>query len=1690
MYFIVNIKFNMSVESVPCELRGKLDPQLEMGYHLGTYVLSKANFKEKLSDYVRAMMNKATVSVAKGTSDQVVTTFMSSLSAHLSSEEGKQDLQNVCASMADAITDQCKASLVVTTTCSERARRLGRTLVMGLTYWQALGDTTALAVMCGFLLGDVLDQPVYKTALCIKLFTLCFGCTTNQQPQGLSVQAAEDTLSQFTEALTAVWQVIALALGVTLVAPKSIKTLAVSLMGGVNGVAKSTNNVLKFFSLVCKGVYRIYAWIADHVFGVKPLHRMLYQDDGIMQAWVGESCTLLDPANEPFVIDNKAWHGRLVSAYLVGKFFIKEVSRAGVKDQPPTLLSTQKRLHDLYVKSLNLGIASSYRPEPVCIWFAGPPGVGKSFKKDEIIKTLLKACGVATTGNDCFTINFSQKHWTGAENKAVVYYDDFGTVDSPEFLGEGIGQFMQLISDSRFAPPQASLEDKGKPVAPALVYCNANETNPVYLGVRDHVAFFRRRHFCVELVLSDEFKRRFGMSANLETEGAMTWLSTMAKEGDTMPHARYRFYDPVSGKSKGSLCTYEQMLEKLVVDVVARYDVSKCKYRTKLDDMTSLSDIPEETPLQEVLDEIQSRVEQLVNPGKGFKDIFKSMYAATTDVMSGASTVARGWLTDLTGLGTQAEDDEDPPLWQTCELPGVSSCACSTQIHEIVEWTDKGFTFCGEPYDVTACEAGSCCALRTDLYKGRLHRLRMYDTRRGRIYDALLKALYEEKPKYGYELKEALDRKALTMDLTRIRARVPEKKWSTTVVISARLLGAVAVLFALRKICKYFFSSTSSEKETGTVLSNFIEPGPRQSLWSQLLSSGDNHTSRAAIKRVGIARKTFINAPQALVAVSDDDNDTLEAPVLGTQSPQFLPLLEKATGFLVMDGVDRASQKPIRNFLMRVFCLGGRTIIMPKHYAAKMKRCESYVLRFYDPRGTCVFDQVELTHLKELDDSELMTARVPSTIPIFKDMRRHIMRESESVRLTSKAVAYEKGMGVPPIPHPINIKIARDVLYQDDGVPYVLPCAISYQWQAPGRCMCPIFSTLTGDKIIGFHVVGGDKAAAGSGAPVGCAEPVCYETFADMDLGLTAMSIVETQGYDMLEVASPLLTLNSNLVELGVTQPKFAVKPADKTSIVPTLIHGYVPVQTGPAPLKPDDVGRAFSPLQTGVEKHGMPPKLFPAELLKRAQGYLRDQYMTACKPVRSGVGVLSEEEAVIGLPGIDGYQSMELSTSEGYPYTAHRPQGESNKRYLITISEDRTSVAFDPLLSRELAAKEEMRSRGIVPVTVFTDCLKDARISLDKIRVPGKTRIFSISPTDFTIQFRQYFLDILAAQKVNRLDLEHAVGINVHSIEWTMLARRLLEVGDNILCGDYSNFGPGLSTQAVEAVGEVWVDWYRHHEKGTCSAEELERRARVRTSMFEEMRLSVHLCGNILYQAPCGSPSGAPCTVNVNNDVNKLYIYMAWLTCFQDNPLMCNIVAFKKHCRLFVYGDDLVCGVSNEIKDRFNNEFLQKFLAEHGIRYTDETKSGTINKYVPFSQAGFLKGVWVPHPERSGVLCYGLAKKSLEDIANWCKKGTDMVECTKQAICDSLMLAYGWGEDYFNEHRDRLMAAWSELPESGPLSLYTYYEMDEMRFGWSNGESIDVDLESLIEKEKAWRARVSLENKICLDWPTIMGAL
>nr|QTJ62258.1 polyprotein [Bactrocera tryoni iflavirus 1] len=731
-------------------------------------------------------------------------------------------------------------------------------------------------------------------------------------------------------------------------------------------------------------------------------------------------------------------------------------------------------------------------------------------------------------------------------------------------------------------------------------------------------------------------------------------------------------------------------------------------------------------------------------------------------------------------------------------------------------------------------------------------------------------------------------------------------------------------------------------------------------------------------------------------------------------------------------------------------CLGirGWTFICIDHYIDKINSLPlntSIELRTND-----LVKRVHMSEIKfmKLKNSALIIGTLPRTFTQFKDISSKFINAQLVPHVQKSAQLYIANLPLNENKiNEYNITWHKNIvtLHSDTlDVPNIVDTRdlskathIDYYWsyQTSGKGICGsvlISDMNTSSPLMGIHIAGD----VGGGR--GYAEVVCRETIENVLQTINDPIVdieIEGQMFDEVQIelgkdpSKIISALEGDFNFIGTVPRKYAYNPPTRSKNIHSMCFNEITQSTYDQPhLSHKDERFEGSPMVNGCQHHTIPVLDFEDEVFDIAKLVTEEFILAKVRPQRQKIGKLTIEQSVCGIPGILNYDAMEFSTSEGFPFTTIRPKGIHDKRWLFDMTQDEQGYHLHGLESKLTAVmdyKHNLRKQGIVPMTIFTDCLKDLKLPKEKCH---KTRIFSISPVDFTIQFRQYFYDFTIAFQNTLLDVESAVGINVDSYQWHDMVQNLVNNSNHFVCGDYSKFGPRLMSKCVLAAFDIIIKWYMYN--GDTS----EENALVRKIMARETAFSKHLMLNMVYEVVCGAPSGCPITTILNNIVNMLYIRTAYLTLMRENceDQMLNITSlssFVENVCVFFYGDDLIMTVKENILHKFNASTLSSFFERYDIKFTDALKTGNIqlSTNVFAKETSFLKRNIKRHPFRP---CYVAAMdtRAIEETCNWIFEGHEEPEASIIA-CESMLLnAFGHGPDYYNSLRDKVILYWRNL--------------------------------------------------------------
>nr|WJE88687.1 MAG: polyprotein [Halyomorpha halys ifla-like virus 2] len=723
-----------------------------------------------------------------------------------------------------------------------------------------------------------------------------------------------------------------------------------------------------------------------------------------------------------------------------------------------------------------------------------------------------------------------------------------------------------------------------------------------------------------------------------------------------------------------------------------------------------------------------------------------------------------------------------------------------------------------------------------------------------------------------------------------------------------------------------------------------------------------------------------------------------------------------------------------------------------------------------------------------LDEAnDLMFWKGPPSIPLFANIIKHFAKEEF---YAGSAIAGQGFMMVPPIrqmPIPtiqgltIHELVTQQTVQGLTGEYYEILDTVTYNFSMDGACGSPVLRTSSVNPLVGIHVAGSGDGVNGTG----------YGLIITQEM-LQAHAVVKAQAQDVelrcIDEAVTNFDETVNVVELGGVEPKLSVIQPKQTKIVKSLIADDLNVNPCrvPVPLGPNEgvyATTSLTPLTSGCAHHSCDVADIGAIVEEEVGAILQARY-EGVAPTIIQPKVLTPEQTVTGFKNIDYYDPMDLRTSPGWPYNRLR---DGDKHSWITVERDDdeypSKAVIDPEVMKVVEDKMKLRKAGVVPHTVFADVLKDERRKKEKISQVGSTRVICMSPLDFTITIRMYFLHFMAMFMANRLRLNHAVGISPDGPEWTDLVKKLQAVNP-IKCWtlDYRNFGPGFSARAGRAAFKVMIEWTRNHVQ--CSQEEVD----AMNIMSYELLQSKHICNDLIYQQTCGSPSGAALTVVINSLVNEFYLIWAVRSLLRRlhptwNEMDLNTEA-AKHVVYVTYGDDVIATTSAKYIDSINAKTISAFLQQYNIASTDSAKGEQVLAYGDYETTfSFLKRGLKPHPRMHGKWLAPIEWHVVEEAAYYSHSSGNLVENTLENAQASMLLAFGHGEEKFNDWRAKvnkclarrglkpLVITWQDLnhiffPSSRVLSqAVVRFEVNHRyKYAWVQDNVLDNTEENLLQ--------------------------
>jgi hypothetical protein len=1313
--------------------------------------------------------------------------------------------------------------------------------------------------------------------------------------------------------------------------------------------------------------------------------------------------------------------------------------------------------------SMNYGV----RKDPFCFCITGLPGAGKSYLQYEIINLLAEREGIPFYQRT-YAKNQAEKYWPLYAHQYAVQYDDFGQIREGTQV-DPYSEFITIKSNCQCSLQMADIDDKGRNFTSKLIAMTTNIAYPRPNSITCHEALWRRRDVLVEMIRSQEF----------------------GKPGD-FSYCKFNLLDPVvPGNTIKSDLTYNELCQHIInlydkhgeqQDVAVNYLTRHSRNEDQLvaDSMEAAfaQTSSQSTSVANILSEPSKLHRQFIAahylrfkylPGLPRLHLFKSQYDLVhespvillKDVLGDESM----WdcITDYLMLGLPSEVHKVPDeIFQLSSIVLYGDVHYSSQEEITPDFSDSNEEVLSQ-FDRNRClefveKAEQQCA-EDCIFENNLTFTEYCD-----LLFNIIPILQDP----NFDIQAILNQDNLRIALGRYvwnKAITPEQ---VGLFLNSKK-GRTACLYAYKRrmINTMVITGKMNLRDAYIQADKFLLDDIPGTWLGDLMMCDHEEAHKFRDEILGIpnflslkleefqikhpyiyavlvAIGIYLTIKGAMLLISSlfdstefqgySSGQTPKAPVLFpkvvmsaravAQSSDFDNNAESITIHRVLPNlaemVITTGQKTYRQSCYRI---KGRMFLVNRHTFYQCQEESEITLRLGQTEFTFRFDaQKWAVH----PAGDLAMFQAPLSVPLGKD--------NSSLFITDADLSYLQSCDSNHYCHFNDREFSWQSIYKPVDRLYEITDGIFIRegWSSTYNTlkgMCGAVMVINNNnsprKLAGIH------SARSTITHKSITQLVTQEMIKEL-LSQFDVLVDNTSVPDFIEVAEDqsLVELRGNFTNLGIS--KLHAGSGSKTHIVASPIHEHIfPKVTEPAVFTSRDKRLDFpvDPLAMAISKYGSPSKPFRKGTLDYVAENVKQ--ITQSFEVARTPRILTFEQSYQGIPSLKYFDPIDMKSSPGLPYNKERPVNKSGKHALFEIDQDGIYHCISKDLEKRTCERLDSYRKGERYPSLWTDCLKDERRPLAKIR-QGKTRSFCMAPLDYTLVCRMFLLDFCAAFYNSRLTFFSAVGIDVRSAEWTFLFNRLNSVSPIGIAGDYSSWDGSCKPEVFEKVLEVINDWYDDGEDN----------ARVRAMIFDEMVHTKSLARNQMYQKHQGMPSGHVLTVVVNTIINAIYLRCAWVDlAHKTNPSFRPLSQFHRLVADSIYGDDNILAIDPSVITWFNQITISNYFSQYGISYTDATKNAILNEYDFIANLTFLKCGFKPHQYNRQFLLAPIATDTIQELLNWVSDSNDPTDQLLSNYYDALVFAYHHGKSYFVNFKQQAEKAMRGIGIEFPCYQYSDFD-------------------------------------------------
>lgn len=516
---------------------------------------------------------------------------------------------------------------------------------------------------------------------------------------------------------------------------------------------------------------------------------------------------------------------------------------------------------------------------------------------------------------------------------------------------------------------------------------------------------------------------------------------------------------------------------------------------------------------------------------------------------------------------------------------------------------------------------------------------------------------------------------------------------------------------------------------------------------------------------------------------------------------------------------------------------------------------------------------------------------------------------------------------------------------------------------------------------------------------------------------------------------TPIDKIFKNTLVIGIQDPIRSPGVMSKTSFRPTAIATHLPKsEREPAILSDLDTRRALfmdAPhyLSKSLNKYtgGLIAPLSQSELdiiVKAVSTFMGNTGAFA------NLRTLTIEEAITA-KDLDA-NSLDLTTSPGIPWNLMKLP-EKGKNSLIKRFEDGEVEWISPELKEASETVLEKLRSNIVPFYLQNDFMKDELrdASLGK---QNTTRVVTCLPVHVTLVARRLMLDYHSRlHTLAKRAFYCAVGVNLESRTSQLMLQKICSLGrgENCFHFDVSNWDGHFPEWLGRAIVMVRNSLY-------AQSSYFEQRDNVARSLLNLSMIYGYVqIGRIVYRKFRGMSSGFCGTAEDNTEGHFIIVYIIWrMLCRKmGRPDMMAFNVFQANVVVFIYGDDIIYSVSDDVIPWFNGLTVADCYEKIGYPVTSAVKGDVIQERMPWTELVFLKRRFVLDL-RMGVVLTPLDLETIRSLFVW-QRGSDKEQLYSN-IHDAARFLVHHGRERFEDH---MKVIWEALKQANCRQVYDCYD-------------------------------------------------